>query len=177
MVWSSPRDWAADELVTEAFMDAHIKANFDWLYDNLPLRASMFHDSSIVTAGNAIVVTVQAAQPYCYYAAQSVAADKDSFTQSFVLYEGTYTFAALGGTVATGGKIDWYVDGVLIQAGQDWYVAGTVYAVKQTVAGVVIAATEGGRHVLTGLVNGKNGASGGYAVRLTKLWFYPAADA
>jgi hypothetical protein len=49
--------------------------------------------------------------------------------------------------------------------------------VDNTVAAVEIAANEGGRHVLKGVVNGKHASSSGYAMRLTKMYFTPAADA
>jgi hypothetical protein len=91
-----------------------------------------------------------------------------------MLTAGNYTFSALGVTFNDSGIIDWYVDNVLFAAGQDWYSAGLTYNVVQTVGAVAVVGN--GRHVVKGVVNGKNGASSDYIVRLTSMEFIPAAD-
>ena len=176
MAWTAPRDWTAGETVTEAIQDTHIKDNLDWLYDNLPIRFSIFHGDALVTAGNSMVQTIAATQAYNQSWAQTAAADSDSFTYSFVLGAGTYTIYFLGRTTTTSGKIDWDIDGTAITVGQDWYSGAGVVNVEQSVAAVTVGATDGGRHTMTGTVNGKNVASGGYTIALTKVWAEPAAD-
>ena len=92
-----------------------------------------------------------------------------------MLAEGVYTFNILGVKWLGGGKIDWYFNSTLVCAGQDWYSADPVPNVTQTFT-ITVGVTEGGRHVLVGVVNGKNGASGGYSIRLTKMWAIPDSD-
>jgi hypothetical protein len=126
-------------------------------------------------AGNAIAVTVTTAQLFGHYAKQTTSADADSFEQSFLLKAGTYTVHFHGQTTAASAIIDWAIDGTQIKAGQDWYAAGPATAnVDKTVASVVIAETD--RHVLTGTVNDNHASSGGFDIRLTKIWFEPASD-
>ena len=45
------------------------------------------------------------------------AANGDTFKQTFMLKNGTYTFAVLGVTASDAGMIDWYVDDVVIATG------------------------------------------------------------
>lgn len=176
MPWTDPRDWTAGETVTEAIMDTHIRDDLAWLYDNLPIRASMFHGLSLVENGNAITSAISTNQFYNQAWLQSAAANGDIFTNSFVLGEGTYTMHILGQTTGNSAKIDWVIDGTTILTGQDWYSAGFTFNVEKTIAAITVAANDGGRHVLTGTVNGRNGASGDFQIRLTKIWFEPASD-
>jgi hypothetical protein len=172
--WTTPRDWVANELIDETLLNAHIRDNVQYLYDELPIRATLWHDESVVTAGNALTTAILATQPHNYVATQSAAADADSFTQSCVLGEGTYTLYILGETRTAGGKVDWTLDGASIATGQDWYSASNTPNVIKSIASIVIAT--GGRHILQGTINGKNASSSGYTLRLTKFWFVPSAD-
>jgi hypothetical protein len=176
MAWTDPRDWTAGEVVTETMMDTHVKANLEWLYDNLPKRATMWHGDSVVTAGNAITVYISTSQVHCQFARQDAPANADIFTQSFVVAEGTYTLYFLGVTANNCGKIDWDVDGVSIETGQDWYSAGTTYNVTKSATVTLTTAGDGGRHVLTGTVNGHNGSTVAphYRINLTKLYLVPS---
>ena len=140
----------------------------------MPTRATMWHDASIVTAGNAIVITHDALQNYSLFSQQPNAADGDTFTQSFLLAAGTYTLAVLGQTNNSKGRIDWYIDNVKVVSLQDWYSAGVVYNVVQSVASITV--TGSGRHVLKGVINGHNGSSSNYWMLLTKIWLVPASD-
>jgi len=134
----------------------------------LPLQATLWHDESVVTVGNALLSVVSGSgQRYATLSYQNVAADGDTFTQDFTLKAGNYTLYALGFTNANSGKIDWYVDGVLQSSGQDWYSAGNVFNVIKTSSVTVVG---NGIHELKGVVNGKNVASGGYFIQFTKMW-------
>jgi hypothetical protein len=140
----------------------------------LPTRSFLFHEASTVTAGNAISVTVDAAQAYGHYTAQSASANADAFTQSIYLRAGTYTVTWLGETTANSGMIDWLLDGVTsITTGQDWYSAATTRNVSKT---ATVTISTDGYHTIKGTVNGKNGSSGDYEIRLTAIWFKQASD-
>lgn len=174
MGWTSPKNWEDQELVTADALNTHLRDNLLHLYNELPQRASLWHGESLVTTGNGIAMVTATSQLYNLGAAQNPAADADEFTQSFILAAGTYTLRILGQSGPGKGKIDWYLDGQLIATGQDWYAASDTHNVIKSVSNVQIA--EGGRHVLTGTVNGKNGSSSGYQIWLTKMWLVPAAD-
>lgn len=141
-----------------------------------PQRATLFHDEALVTVGSALLATNHDEnQAYAVNQRQDTpAADGDTFTQSFTLTAGTYTFVVVGYTDANRGKIDWYIDDVLIVSGQDWYSATGTYNVVKTHTGITVSGS--GRHVLKGVVNGKNASSSGYFYTLTKYWLRPSAD-
>jgi hypothetical protein len=175
MTFTDPPDWAGGATVTEADLDTYLSGDLQYLYDNLPTRVTLFHNESLVTAGNAIVGAILATQAHNAVYYQSTSADADSFTHAFVLAEGTYTLYIYGQTRTNGAKIDWYVDGASIATGQDWYAASNTADVTKSIASVVISV--GGRHVLTGTVNGRNASnSTGWDIRLTKMYFLPASD-
>jgi hypothetical protein len=176
MAWTDPQTWTPGTTLTAANLNTYVRDNLDWLYDNLPIRATLWHGDSNVETGNVIVSVAESNQRFNGYAHQHVGANSDVFTQSFVLGEGTYTFVVLGVKTSGSGLLDWDIDGTTIETGQDWYNGAPQYNQEQSVANVVIDVGEGGRHVLTGTVNGKNGASSGYDIRLTKMWFVPASD-
>lgn len=134
-----------------------------------PAHATLFHDESLKAVGNAFSVQHDANQNYAVYNIQSPAADADEFSQAFFLDVGTYSFSALGVNHTTGGKIDWYIDGTAFSTGQDWYAGAVAYNITKAITGVVISS--GGKHTLKGKVNGKNAASSGYLIPLTKMWF------
>jgi hypothetical protein len=139
----------------------------------MPKRATLWHETSLVTAGNAITSPIDCLQRYCTYSYQSAAADGDTFTQGFVLAAGTYTFRVLGSTYTLDAKIDWYIDNVAFATGQDWYTSTLDYNVVKTVSSVVITA---GYHTLKGVVNGRNASAADYRIVITRMDFIPAAD-
>lgn len=140
-----------------------------------PLRAVMWHDEAIVTVGNAMAKTIDAAQSYAFYMIRTPSSgDGDAFTNGCFLAAGTYTLSVLGATMDTAGKADYLLDGVSISTGQDWYSASITRNVVKTIADVVV--TYSGWHALTVTVNGKNGSSSAYRIPLTKYWFTPSAD-
>jgi len=69
--------------------------------------------------------------------------------------------------------VDWYLDGAIFAAGQDWYSAVAAYNVVKTVA---LTISGDGYHVLKGVINGQNGASAGYTLAVTKFWFKQGSD-
>ncbi len=141
---------------------------------DLPTRADCWHDESTVISGNALAPTVDAAQTYAHYVYQNASANGNIFTNSVFLRAGTYTLSVLGETTVNSGLADWYFDGAPIVSGQDWYSGATARNVVKTSASFTVA--DDGYHVLRGTVNGQNGASGGYDLLLTKMWFKQAAD-
>jgi hypothetical protein len=143
-----------------------------------PSRAMMWHEEANILTGSEPFTrasyTYDTNQNYIYTALQDPDADGDSFTNSCMLEEGTYDLYILGAGELNNGKVDWYVDDVLIASGQDWYDTGPTYNVTKVVSGVSVVGS--GRHVLKGVINGKNGSSIGYFLPLNKYWFEPSAD-
>jgi hypothetical protein len=139
----------------------------------LPRRATLWHQASTVLTGNGITAYVSVNQRYFMYAIQIPAADGDSFSHSFFLRGGTFDLNVLGITGPVCGIVDWYLDGVLVVTGQDWYSAGYTYNVVKTDSITVIG---DGYHVLTGVINGKNGLSTDYYLQLTKIYLKQVSD-
>ena len=141
---------------------------------DLPNRATHFHDESTVTNGNALVFVVNPLQRYAHQTYQNVSVDADAFSFSVYLSPGDYTFYALGITDANQAIIDWdFGGGDDTIAGQDWYAAAENLNVIKSGA---ITLTVGGKIVVTGTINDNNVASGGFDMKLTKMWFKKAAD-
>lgn len=174
MTYTPPYVAQAGSLIRASDHNLYFGENIAHLYDNLPTRATMWHDEATVTAGNALTTTINSTHPYNFWAFQSAGANGDTFTHNFVVGEGTYTLYILGRHYTSAGRVDWYIDDVLIASAQDWYAGSAAPNITKTVASIVIA--EGGRHVLKGVVNGKNGSSNGYNLYLTKYWLKQASD-
>lgn len=138
-----------------------------------PKRFTMWHDEALVTVGNALQSDYVAIR-YGSQSYQNTPANGNTFTQSFMLRAGTYTFSVLGGTANNEAKVDWYIDNVLAISAQDWYSVGTVSNVVKAVGSIVVSGD--GFHTLKGVVNGKNGSSSDYYLPLTKYWFTPSSD-
>lgn len=143
-----------------------------------PTRAMMWHEEANILTGSDPFTrqsyTYDTNQNYIYTALQDPSENGDSFSQSFMLKGGTYTFHVFGAGELNNGLLDWYVDNVLIASGQDWYDTGSTYNVHKTVGNVSIVGN--GRHVLKGVINGKRAASIGYYLPLNKYWFEPSSD-
>ncbi len=174
MTYTPPYVAQAGSLIRASDHNLYFGENIAHLYDNLPTRATMWHDEATVTAGNALARLVVNTQAYNVVSYQNASANGDTFTHGFQVGEGTYTLTVLGRYLTSAGRVDWYVDDVLVASAQDWYAASTAYNKLKTVADVVIA--EGGYHVLKGVVNGKNSSSSGYDLQLTKYWLKQASD-
>jgi len=109
---------------------------------------------------------------YCYDTT-NLGADGDSFDVPIFLKAGTYTFGVYGQKGANCGILDWTLDGVSIETGQDWYANPAVPDTLMTTANVTV--TGDGYHKLTGTINGKNVASTDYYWTLTCVFFIPAS--
>jgi len=175
--WTTTKTWINNDIVTHTELNDYIGAdgNVQYLADNFPKRATLWHEDSIVTAGNAITVVVTADQYYNSRAYQNTAADGDTFTQSVTLAAGTYTMTILGSKGNSRGIIDWTLGGVSIETGQDWYdAAPATYNDVETVTSISV--TNPGTYVLRGTVNGKNASSTDYYIVLTKISFKQSSD-
>lgn len=172
--WVSPSSRSTGEIITASIWNQDVVNNIQFLYDRIPRRATLWHDEDTVLTGNNLVYTIDTSQAFNFEAEQSPAADGDSFQQGFYLQEGTYTMYVLGRTRSSSGKIDWYLDDTLIVSGQDWYSSAGASNVVMSSSGISVVGS--GRHILKGVVNGKNGSSSGYRITITKVWFVPASD-
>jgi hypothetical protein len=143
-------------------------------FNDFPQRWSAFHDEALVLSGTAIGMNLNTSQAFEVYFMQNGSASGDTFTQSFWLRAGTYTFKTLGFQISNGGIVDWYLDNVSIVTGHDWYSGGGAFNHVKTVSSVAVIGD--GYHVLKGVCNGKNASSSGHFIPLTKLWIYPATD-
>lgn len=143
------------------------------LLSDFPKRATHWHDESTIVNGNALARVVDA-RAYNTYSYQNASADADAFSFAVWLAPGDYTFYVLGETNANCGIIDWDFDGGDDAiTGQDWYTAGQVANVEKSGS---ITLTVGGYIVVTGTINGKHASSGGFNMKLTKMWFKQAVD-
>lgn len=141
---------------------------------SFPTRVTLWHDEATVTSGNALSLSLGTSQYYNGAYFQNTDADGDTFTQTFILLEGTYDFYVFGRTGPGLGKIDWYVDEEKVVDAQDWYAGSIGYNVTKATTDIEIIGS--GRHVLKGVVNGKNSSSTGYAIYLNKYWFKQTTD-
>lgn len=96
---------------------------------------------------------------------QSSAANGNWFEFDAYLEQGVYNLSALGVRATGRGMLDWYVDGQLVYAGQDWRNGSTDYNYVATFA---LTLAEPGWHVIRGQVNGTSGAN--YQIGLTEIY-------
>lgn len=174
MTYTPPYVAQAGSLIRASDHNLYFGENIAHLYANLPKRATMWHDEATVITGNALARLVVNTHAYNVVSYQNASANGDTFTHGFQVGEGTYTLTVLGRHLTSAGRVDWYVDDVLVASAQDWYAGSAAPNITKTVADIVIA--EGGWHVLKGVVNGKNGSSSGYDLQLTKYWLKQASD-
>src|SRR5438132_1737917 len=121
MAWTTPTTRSAGDLITASIWNVDMVDDVTFLAARMPIRAVMWHDESLVTAGTALSIAVDTAHVYNAQFFQGTPANGDTFTQGFYLKAGTYTFAALGITSTDRGLIDWYIDNVKVVSLQDWY--------------------------------------------------------
>lgn len=173
MAYSALPTVSPGDTISSSLWGNIVKGNIDFLYAALPKRAEMFMDTSLVTVGTALLRTIDTSHAYGWYVRQTTPADGDAFTNAFLLAPGTYTMNVLGQTRGANAKLDWYIDGVAVATGQDWYSGTTTDNVIKQVS-VTIAT--GGWLQLKGVINGRNGAASDWRYCLTKVWFAPSAD-
>jgi hypothetical protein len=142
----------------------------DVLDDDSPTHAGMWHGESEVTVGNAFAFQVDGSFEFACTWYQNAGQDLDCFEQTFMLKEGTYDFIVVGIEEDNRGIIDWTLDGVAIVSGQDWYTAGVPASIRKTDSVSVVGS---GRHTLIGTINGRNGGSGGFYMKLARYFFRP----
>lgn len=141
-------------------------------YVAYPGRRTMPHDESTVLVGNQLVSAIDAGQYDNRLSNQNPGQDGDVFTQSIVLAAGSYSFHVLGKQDQDCGIIDWTLDEFVIGLGQDWYGAPTNNVEK--ILDIILPIDR--NYVLKGTINGKNIASNGWQMYLTKMWFKQAVD-
>ncbi len=169
MSWSDPTLRNTGDLITAAIWNQDVVDNVQHLHDNMAQHAHRFHYTSRVLVGSAIAIQNNTSQAHYHYSRQNPSANGDSFELACVLDEGTYTLNVLGATNTNCGMVNWTLDGVPLATGQDWYAATPANNVIMTTSNIVVASA--GRHLLVGTINGKNGASSGYTLNLTAIWF------
>lgn len=86
----------------------------------------------------------------------------------FTIDGGVYKFWVLGIKGLYFGIISWYIDGVEVVSGQDWYHSSLSQYNQVQTAVVTVSA---GRHLLRWEITGKNPLSNAYGLELTKVWF------
>lgn len=142
-------------------------------FNQLPRRATLWHQNSAVVSGNVVANAVLSTQMYNILSGQSPAQNHDTFTQSFWLQRGTYTLRFLGQSGPTKGIVSWELDGVTLPTTHDWYSAALA---QNVIKSVVVDIQGNGLHTLTGSVINKTTPSTGYSLAFTKFWLKPASD-
>jgi hypothetical protein len=135
-----------------------------------PTTWTMWHDNPTINIVNPILVNLGGLQMYGFWNHQDPAADGDEFEHIFYLKSGNYNLNLMWRLGPGRGIVDLYIDGNLVGS-QDGYAAVATYNVVQTTTPVAVATD--GMHTLRGRTNGKNGASTGFRIALTKIWLDP----
>ncbi len=137
----------------------------------LPTQASWFWDEVTTTVTQ--TKTLSTSQQFAMYVDTTAANanDGDTYRLGAFLAAGTYSLDVLGASAANCGKLDWYIDDVLVVSGQDW-ASGAGYNTTKTTTGITISTN--GYHVLKAIVNGRNGTD--YRIALTKVTLKQAVD-
>lgn len=97
-------------------------------------------------------------------------ADGDKLTAGVYLEAGTYTIKTLGVTQDNRGIMDYYLDNVLVENGQDWYSGAIVRNVIKTFS---VTIPTSGYHILEMVIDGKNASSSDYVFSFTYVMFLP----
>jgi hypothetical protein len=138
-----------------------------------PTRGTMWHYQSLILSGSPLQLSTSASSFFNLYAFQGPPFfNGDTFTNSFMLAPGNYTFSVMGVLGTNIGIVDWYLDNVKTVT-QDWYSAATTFNTIKTAPVTIVGS---GQHVLKGIINGKNGASTDFALALNVMYFTPATD-
>lgn len=135
-----------------------------------PTYATLWHSASKATAGTAITTVLTSSQIYCAYTRPTTPANGDTFEQQFLMAAGTYNLTILYIKNTYHGKLDLYIDDVLIFNALDLYAASIAF--NQMHTGTVSLVTSG-LHTLRGVTNGKNISSSDYYLLITAFWLKP----
>lgn len=134
----------------------------------LPTHVQLWQHLSTIAPSGTFTWGTSASQIFQNYVSDESGVNGESFSQTFLLAAGSYTLSVLGATLNTSPKIDWYLDGVLVVSGQDWYSSSLTYSVIKT-ASVTVCGN--GFHTLKAVVNGRNaGNTTGYRFICTCVW-------
>jgi len=139
---------------------------------NFPKSPTLWHDQAIKTVGGTFVSIAENQQLYNNYTYQDSPADSDEWTHGFNCQAGTYQINLLSLDANDRGKLDLYIDNVLVASGIDFYNASATPNQKHSTSNITIG---NGYHILKGKVNGKNGSSSSYYIALTKIWLTPGS--
>jgi len=129
-----------------------------------PASHTHWHIDSIVTSGTPLVHDQNTNQRFNAYSSATSSALNDAFKFDAVLQSGTYTLSVLGFANGTAGILDCKIDGVLAFNNMDWY--GNSWNITQTRQ---VTIPSPGNHQFLFTVIGKNSASGGYYMPLTRF--------
>lgn len=135
-----------------------------------PNEARMFHDEAEVTAGNAKLLTMNAAQAYGHAYVQHPSAIAQVTQNRFSLAAGNYTLTLLGTKGSVSGIHDVVIDGV-VQGSFDQYASSDQFNQLFTFAVTILT---DGDHLIEFVTTGKNASASFYYCALTKYWLVPA---
>jgi hypothetical protein len=136
-----------------------------------PKRATMWHQDSLVLAGNAITTDIDNTFYHGLRGYQDSPALNDEFTNGFMSDVGTYSLVFYAHTGNNRGILTVYIDGIS-QGTVDFYTAGIVVQ-KLTLSVTVLTS---GWHVLRGVVASKHASSSSYYVVMNEMALIPSAD-
>lgn len=169
-LWSSPYTFKDDDAIGAYLLNRYLRDPLNHLYYNgLPQRVRLAHEESLVTAGNAIITTINTSSYNAYYAYQNASANGDAWTQSLRLLPGSSYFEIMYRSHPNGGIVTLALDGIDFLV-LDTYTAGDIPFQRRP---AYVWIDSGDRMVLTGTVTGKNAASGGYQIQISQMVFTP----
>lgn len=172
-LWSTPHTFADGEGIGAYKLNRYLRDPLTHLYAGSgPRRVHLAHEESIVTAGNALSVVRNAGCFNNYYAFQDASADADAWTQSLVLLPGSYYFEITYRSHPDGGIIKLALDEIDFMVIDTYVASGIPYQRN----GAYVWVDTADRVVLSGLVTGKAGASGGYNIQISSMSFKPNID-
>ena len=123
------------------------------------------------TTAAAITLSASSSQVYDLFSLMNDGNGK-YVTYEFYVPSGTYTLKYIYAKSAGGGIVDISIDGTDISTGNDTYAAATTYNQIITATGISLSR---GLHTLKLTMNGKNGASSGYALYSTMIFLIKTA--
>lgn len=162
--------YATDTIVEVRLADDSLTAHVNGVEHNLlgagARKVRIFADEMSGPAGAAVEVDTAQLYNMRLQITAANAADGDEYTASFYIDAGTYDIITLGVATSANGKVDTYIDDVLVDTGQDWYSGSTTQNVKKTVSSIAMT---GGEHTIKVKVNGKHASSTDYRY-LPTMW-------
>jgi hypothetical protein len=130
--------------------------------------ATMWHDESVVVAGNSLVTNRDSRFGYGTTTYQEPPADGDATENGFTIAVGTYTLHIEGFNNVNQGRLDIRIGGTLVGQIDFYDGSSTGYTHIYTLAGITLTA---GYHKITFTVNGTSGSY--YYIEMSKIWLTP----